>query len=99
LSYQLVQEPSEQQIIEQCVRAGWDLPEKITNAPSLSPGLELYYMGFMDLISSRHGSSPIWWITVQEYCERAGCDEEQTEAMHLHLRNMDAVYLKQVTKK
>lgn len=78
------------------------LPEKIANAPSLLPGLELYYKGFMDLISSRMigmGPGPIWWDTIQTYCERTNLDDIQTEAMHHHVKNMDEVYLKHVDSK
>lgn len=88
-------------IIQQCIKAGWSLPEKISNAPSLLPGLELYYIGFQDLTASRNigmGPGPIWWNTVQEYCDRYGLDEEQTEAMHYHIRELDTVFLKHSQK-
>ncbi len=96
------QGPAEQKIIEQCARSGWDLPEKIKNAPSLLPGLELYYIAFMSLEASRQigmGAGPIWWTTVQDYCERQGLDEEQTEAMHIHIKAMDTAYLKNLARK
>lgn len=89
-------------IIEQCIRSNWDLPEKIVNAPSLLPGLELYYIGFMDLLSSRQtgfSPGPIWWTTIQEYCLVYGLDEEQTETMHFYIRTLDGVYLKRMLKK
>jgi hypothetical protein len=44
-------------------------------------------------------AGPIWWTTIQEYCEKSGCDEEQIEAMHTHLKDMDLAYLKQIGKK
>ncbi len=97
-----MQGPSEQKIIEQCIRTGWDLPEKIANAPSLYPGLELYYVGFMNLMSSRQtgfGPGPLWWTTIQEYCNIQNLDEDQADAMHVHLKAMDLVYLKQAVKK
>jgi len=65
-------------------------------------GLELYYIGFMDLIASRQmgmSAGPIWWGTVQDYCDKHGLDEDQTEAMHTHVRDMDLAYLKQIGKK
>lgn len=89
-------------IIEQAAKHGLPLPEKIQNAPSLLPGLELYYIGFMDLMASRHvgmGVGPIWWGTVQDYCERKGLDEEQSEAMQYHVKAMDSVYIKYSQKK
>jgi hypothetical protein len=86
----------------QAEKHGLPLPEKIENAPSLRPGLELYYIGFMDLMASRQigmGMGPIWWGTVQDYCERKHLDEEQTEAMHHHIRTLDTFYMKHLQKK
>lgn len=42
---------------------------------------------------------PIWWSTVQAYCDAKKLDEEQTFAMHYHIQQMDALYLKKVVKK
>jgi hypothetical protein len=84
------------------MKHGLPLPEKIQNAPSLLPGLELYYIGFMDLVNSRQtgfGMGPIWWNTIQDYCERKKLDEEQTEAMHHHIGAMDIVYTKHIQQK
>lgn len=80
---------------------GLPLPEKIQNAPSLEAGLALYYIGFLDLMSSRMtgmGVGPIWWTTVQDYCDRKGLDESQTEAMHHHIKGMDECYLRHMKK-
>lgn len=89
-------------IIEQAVKHGLPLPEKIQNAPSLLPGLELYYLGFLDLMASRHvgmGAGPIWWGTIQDYCDKKKLDEDQAEAMHHHINSMDSAYLKHSQKK
>jgi hypothetical protein len=78
------------------------LPQRIANAPSLLPGLEVYYIGFMDLQASRQtgfGLGPLWWGTIQEYCEKKELSVEQTEAMHFHLRNLDTIFLKHHEKK
>ncbi len=56
----------------------------------------------MDLEASRQvgmGAGPIWWNTIQDYCERMGLDEEQTEAMHVHVKALDGAYLKNLKKK
>jgi hypothetical protein len=45
------------------------------------------------------GPGPIWWTTIQEYSEKQGLDEEQIMAMHIHIRALDTVYLKQAIKK
>ena len=84
------------------MREGLPLPQRLENAPSLLPGLELYYMGFMDLMASRQvgfSVGPIWWETVQKYCETYRLGEEQTEDMHYHIRNLDTVYLDYQQKK
>lgn len=81
---------------------GLPLPEKIQNAPSLKPGLELYYIAFQDLMASRNSGmslGPIWWSTIQTYCDAKRLDEEQTEAMHHHIKEMDTVWLKFMNKK
>jgi len=97
LEYQLQQGHIEQQIIEQAVRSGLPIPNRIENAPSIWPGLELYYLGFMELTSSRQvgfSVGPIPWLAIEQYCVMKGLDEEQTEAMHHHIIQMDTVYLK-----
>lgn len=96
------QGPVEQKIIDQCMREGIPLPDRIQNAPSLWAGLNLYYNGFHDLSASRmtgFGLGPIWWSTIQQYCDSLGLSEEQTETMHHHIREMDTAYLKHMAKK
>lgn len=78
------------------------LPEKILNAPSLLPGLELYWRGFLDLEASRDTGftvGPIWWRTIHEYCEALDLSPEQTEKMHDYIVAMDNIYLLHHTKK
>lgn len=74
----------------------------MANPPSLWPGLEVFYEGFMDLMSSRQigfGLGPIWWQTVQDYCNSKGFDDELTDQMHFHIKKMDEVYLTYAGKK
>lgn len=64
--------------------------------------MELYYIGFMDLMASRQsgfGTGPIWWETIQKYCDHHKLTEEQCEAMHYHIKQMDKVFLKHNAKK
>jgi hypothetical protein len=82
--------------MEQCLREGLPFPEKIQNAPDLLTGLELYYLGFVELSDSRQigmAMGPIPWKVIHDYCEAHHLDEDQTEEMHHHIREMDAVYL------
>ncbi len=65
-------------------------------------GLELYYIAFQDLMSSREvgmGLGPITWKTVQDYCTIKGLDEDQTEQMHYHIKKMDLFYMQHMRKK
>lgn len=45
------------------------------------------------------GLGAIPWDVINAYCKAHGLDELQTEAMHYHLREMDAVYLNHHQKK
>jgi len=93
----------EEQIIKQAVRSGLPLPDKIQNAPSIWPGLELYYIGFLELTTSRQfggfGIGPIPWLAIEQYCHVKELDEDQTEAMHHHVSEMDKAYIKHQQKK
>lgn len=65
-------------------------------------GLELFYLGFIELSDSRQigmALGPIPWKAVHDYCIANDLDEDQTEAMHYHLKQMDAIYLKHQGKK
>lgn len=92
----------EDQIIRQAVRSGLPIPSRIENAPSIWPGLELYYLGFLELNSSRQigmGLGPIPWLAIEQYCAAKQLDDDQREAMHHHVTEMDRVYLKVQAKK
>ena len=102
LEYQLQHGASEENIIGQAVKSGLPLPDRIENAPSIWPGLELYYIGFIELTTSRQigmGIGPIPWVVIEQYCALKDLDEEQREAMHYHIIEMDTVYLKHMQKK
>lgn len=78
-------------------RMGAPIPEPMANAPSLLPGLALYYRAFVELSSDRSGGmgvGPVFWSSIQRYCEVLRLDEDQTEAMHSHVRAMDEAYLR-----
>lgn len=93
----------EDQIIKQAVRSGLPLPDRIQNAPSILPGLELYYIGFLELTSSRQlggfGIGPISWLTIEQYCGVKELDEDQKQAMHHHVAEMDRAYIRHQQKK
>ncbi len=72
------------------------LPEAIANAPDLLPGLELYYVAFMDLSSSRAlgmGEGPIGWAVIDQYARSNEFNSEQRDDLFFHLGKMDTAYL------
>lgn len=94
--YYLEQGPVEKIIIRQCLRERKPLPDKIQNAPDLMLGLELYWCAFMELSDSRSNSfslGTIPWGVIAQYCRHHGLSCEQEEAMHFHLREMDAIFI------
>ena len=90
------QGPTEQTIIQQCVRNRAPLPDAIANAPQLLIGLELFYGGFMDLIGSRmlgFSEGPIPWSAVGDYCDELGIEGDQREDFFYHIQRLDTAYL------
>jgi len=80
----------------EALRENREIPEEIAFAPEIGSGLELYYYGFMEISDSRQigmGLGPIPWKVVHEYCAFLELDEDQTEAMHYHIREMDGAFL------
>ena len=66
------------------------------------PGLELYYIAFNDLMASRTMGmtvGPIWWDTIQTYCEAKELSEDQIDSTHSHVKAMDLAYMKFLSKK
>ena len=98
----LEQGPTEQRILRDAARFGMPTPKKIANAPILYAGLELYLSGFMDLDNDRQTGWSVGRIprsVVADYCLSLRLDEDQTEDMHHHIREMDAAYLKYQQRK
>jgi hypothetical protein len=84
------------------MKEGIPLPQRIENAPSLLPGLELYYIAFMDLMASRNsgfGIGAIWWSEVDKYCARHEIVGDQYEDMQYHIKNLDTAFVKHSAKK
>jgi hypothetical protein len=88
--YALKHGKAEQGIIQQCIRERTKFPDFIQNAPELQPGLSLYYVAFWDLNGCRGGmGGPIMWTAVEQYALAYDLDQEQREALHYHVRQMD----------
>lgn len=78
------------------------LPDTIANAPELGPGLDFFYMAFLDLTSCRelgHAVGPISWLTIQRYAEVYEVEGEQREDLFYYVQGMDDAYLKRAAAK
>jgi len=71
--------------------------------PLLLPGLEMYWIGFLELTSDRQigigGESWIPWTAIRLYCKESNLSTEQTEDMHYYIKAMDVAYLQHIKKK
>ena len=87
----------EQKIIQQCMRTGKALPKRIAEAPILQQGLEIFYIAFFDLSSSRpigFSEGQISWISMWDYCERLEIRGSQRDDLIYLVSAMDRAYLK-----
>lgn len=88
--------------MEDCVRYRRPLPDAIRDAPELEFGLELFYIAFSDLSSSRQLGEvvpgPIAWGDIQRYCEVYGIEGEQREDLFYHVQHLDKAYLDRALK-
>lgn len=80
-----------------------NLPGKILDAPSLLPGLDIFFEAFLDLTSSRmqgvNGPGPIPFSEIDAWARRYEIDEDTFERLQLFIRRMDKVYIEHVVKK
>jgi len=92
----------ERSLVQQAMRAGEPIPDRIVNAPELHLGCELYLQAFYDLDSERThamGLTAISWSSMMQYAIMNDLDEEQTESLIYHVRRMDQDHLKRLAKK
>lgn len=86
----------EKTVIEQCVRDKRPIPAHIVNAPELHPGLDLYFLAFLELTTCRtqgYAEGPISWLSIKEYAVWEQFDRDQIEDLFYHIRKMDDAYL------
>jgi hypothetical protein len=98
----LDQGPVEKAIIAQAIRQGQPIPNRITNAPQLLVGLELFYLAFLSLNDERSigfGEGPIPWRAMSEWCVANEVDEDTAADVFYHVKQMDAAYLKRLADK
>lgn len=78
----------------QCIRERTPFPDFIKDAPELLPGLSLFYTAYWDLVGDRAESgAPIKWTAIRDYAQHYNFDDYQTEALFIHIREMDNVAL------
>lgn len=92
----LKQGKADRKIIDQCIREGKPLPDRIANAPELWWGNELYYLAWVELDSTRtvamaEGQIPT--SAIQDFCVWYDIDGEQREDLLFHVRALDNAYL------
>lgn len=78
------------------------LPAKIADAPQLALGLQLYLVAFFDLLGQRQFgmvAGPIPYLSIAEYCDRLGLDNECRDAVHHHVSHLDKVYSQYLERK
>lgn len=88
-------------ILRQAIATRQPIPKKIAEAPELRPGLELYYMAFFELASTRtgFGDGPIPWTAVAEYARVYEFDTDQLEQLAYYVARMDDVFVRHVRAK
>lgn len=78
------------------------IPKKIQDAPSLSPGLELYWDAFEALNTCRSGMSgdgPIPWLAVRRYADHCDMDGQECDDLWFFMQRMDEAYQKLASSK
>lgn len=91
------QGPVEEKIIIAAYKAKRPLPDRIQNAPNLSPELEIYYRAFWELSTCRSvgfALGPIPWLAIRKYAEVGEFDSDMTQELHYYIRAMDERYLR-----
>lgn len=72
------------------------------NAPELFLGLELFYIGFLELTSCRSigmAPGPIRTLDMMDYCDRNGIVDEQREDFLWLMTRLDQKYLEWSAKR
>ena len=78
------------------------MPARIANAPQLLPGLDFFYIAFLELSTCRDvgmGLGPIPWTAMNAYAERYGLEDDDFAEFTWLLKRLDATYLQQQDEK
>lgn len=86
--------PYEQDLVLIGMRSGMGVPDRIANSPEIGLGSLFYYMAFQHLSTCRRfQGAMIAWDVIQNYADRAGCDDEQRELLTDIVMAVDAWFL------
>lgn len=83
--------------MEQAVRSGQPIPDKIKNAPEVLPGLEFYYVAFCRLSTERQigmAEGPIPYYAARRFADEYGLDEADFERMWYLVSRLDQEYIR-----
>ena len=88
-------------LIENALRAGQELPEKIKNAPDLWMGNHFYYAAYMQLSSDRAGMElgPIRFSAIERFADLHSLSYEERVDLHDILASVDNQYLAHINAK
>jgi hypothetical protein len=88
---------TEKSVLDQCIRSGAPIPERIAGAPELLRGLSRYWEAFLELGTCRtwgSGPGPIPWEAIQKYAQANGFEPgDEFDELLQHMRAMDEAYL------
>ena len=96
LLYVLEQGPVERQIIKIAYKSRMPVPDKFNKAPTLLPGLELYFSAYDELVSFHTINAerpPILWADVHEYAKHHRFDSDQRENLMHYVRDLEQAAL------
>lgn len=82
-------------ILKTVFATGQPIPDNIANAPSLEPGLQLFWWAFWELATERDagfGVGPIPWSSIKDFADAYELDDATTETLFHHTRGMDKAY-------
>jgi len=92
----------EQTLARQSKQMGQPLPERISNAPELYDGLQIYLQAFNDLDSERShamGITQIPWSAIINYAKVNDFSQDQTDDLVYLVRAMDSEHCKKLDAK
>lgn len=88
---------AEQNIIQQCMNSGEQLPEEIANSPEMIFGTAFYIHAFNELDTERShgmGITQIPWSSIISYAHIEGMDRQDTRDFLFVIRYLDDRYCK-----